>query len=155
MAIGPGANLLVAKVDATAWGLDSLNSVGLVIVACNAVAMCSILCLLDEPKEKDPDLSEHSSPEEEGASSTVASEENGASDAKSDLFQSFAAMFKAFLTMDILVPMLSIFVFNANFQLIETGFAPAAHDALGWGPVESSVALGSISFIIALVSLCY
>lgn len=40
-------------------------------------------------------------------------------------------------------------IHSANFQLIETGFAPAAYDALGWGPVQTSIALGSISFLIA------
>mmetsp|Transcript_7816 Transcript_7816/g.19398 ORF Transcript_7816/g.19398 Transcript_7816/m.19398 type:complete len:616 (-) Transcript_7816:86-1933(-) len=63
---------------------------------------------------------------------------------------SWSEILKSFLGLDVLVPMLSIFTFNANFQLIETGFAPASHDALGWGPVQSSMALGSLSVIIAV-----
>jgi len=47
-----------------------------------------------------------------------------------------------------LVPTLSIFALNANFQLIETAFAPAASHALGWGPVQTSFLLGSVSIVI-------
>lgn len=152
MALGPAVNILVAKVDVPAWGLDSLNSVGLVIVACNMIAMASILYLLDEPVEEDSGVDENgSSNEEEGATVALTSKENGgdASTVTSAGKATKSYMFRSFLSMDVLVPMLSIFAFNANFQLIETGFAPAAHDALGWGPVESSATLGSISIIIA------
>ena len=138
MAIGPGVNILVSKVDipiGNNWSLDSLNSVGLIIVICNMTAIASILFLLEEPQKDDDAEENDDTPILEKSNSSL-------SPSKSDIFLSF-------LSMDIIVPMVSIFTFNANFQLIETGFAPAASDALGWGVVESSAALGSISFIIA------
>ena len=137
MAVGPGVNILVARVDVpigTHWRLDSLNSVGLIIVACNLTAMAAILYFLEEPG---------GGGEEEGDS--VRHDDEKAERTKS----SSSAVLCSLLSVDVLVPMLSIFAFNANFQLIETGFAPAANDGLGWGPVQSSVALGSISFVIA------
>lgn len=36
---------------------------------------------------------------------------------------------------------------------IETGFAPAANHALGWGPIETSAVLGSISIVIFAVMM--
>eukprot|EP00536_Pseudo-nitzschia_multiseries_P000388 jgi/Psemu1/249453/estExt_Genewise1Plus.C_50105 len=129
MAIGPGINVLVSKVNVPVgnyWALNSLNSVGLIIVICNITAIVAIFYLLEEPQKDHDDI-----------------------DVKKDSNLTTYELFLSVLSMDILVPMICIFGFNANFQLIETGFAPAASDGLGWGPVESSVALGSISFVIA------
>mmetsp|Transcript_21608 Transcript_21608/g.44430 ORF Transcript_21608/g.44430 Transcript_21608/m.44430 type:complete len:504 (+) Transcript_21608:54-1565(+) len=142
MAVGPALNVLVAKVNipiTPKWNLDSLNSVGIVLVIANLISAIAVYCLLEEPKEnkgnEDSDVGEvgdaTDSPSKTGSSSSAS------------------AAFLSFLSLDIMVPMLSIFTFNANFQLIETGFAPAANDALGWGPVESSIALGSLSVLIA------
>lgn len=134
MAIGPGLNVLVAKVDIPItqyWKLDSLNSVGLVLIIANLISATAIYCLLEEPKEQG------------------GSEDSNKLKSKAISSSDKSAAFLSFLSIDIMVPMLSIFTFNANFQLIETGFAPAANDALGWGPVESSVSLGSLSLLIA------
>lgn len=139
MAVGPALNVLVAKVDIPItpnWDLDSLNSVGIVLVIANLISAIAIYCLLEEPKET------------KGIEDSDVGEVGDATDSPSKTGSSSAA-FLSFLSLDIMVPMLSIFTFNANFQLIETGFAPAANDALGWGPVESSVALGSLSVLIA------
>jgi len=142
MAIGPGMNILVAKVDipiGNNWGLDSLNSVGCLLVIANLISVGAVYYFLEEPKENHVSDEKDDSKKEGGDTATGSSL---SSSSTSDAFLSF-------LSIDILVPMLSIFSFNASFQLIETGFAPAANDALGWGPVQSSIALGSISFIIA------
>lgn len=154
MAVGPAVNILVSKIDipiTDIWGFDSLNSVGLILIISNALAMASIYFLLDEPPEEhDLDITEEEKIKKQKASDEDSSNKtNGNSGSlSSPVPPSKINILGSFLSMDIMVPMLSIFTFNANFQLIETGFAPAANDALGWGPVESSVALGSISFII-------
>jgi len=145
MALGPGLNVLVAKVDipiSDHWGLDSLNSVGIVLVITNLISAVAIYFLLEEPKEEDLGTIDNVQ-KDNGEATTVTATSLHSTTAKSDAFRSF-------LSMDILVPMISIFSFNSNFQLIETGFAPAANDALGWGPVESSAALGSLSLIIGI-----
>ena len=136
MAAGPGLNVLVAKVDipiTPTWKLDSLNSVGIVLIMANLISAIAIYTLLDEPKEEIKEV-------QADLTSSTRSSMTTSSATKAIL---------SFLSLDIMVPMLSIFSFNACFQLIETGFAPAANDALGWGPVESSSVLGSLSVLIA------
>lgn len=141
MASGPGVNILVSWIhlDIGAWRLDPLNSVGIILIICNLLAVASIFFMLDEP-----DL-----PDKEEEAAIDADFRPQLSKQGSSFAASTAEIIKATISLDILVPVLSIFSFNANFQLIETGFAPAAHHALGWGPVATSIALGSISFIIA------
>jgi len=144
MALGPGLNVLVAYVDVPItknWKLDSLNSVGIILITANLISLLAIYGLLDEPKEEESNDEEDLSKKED--CDAVDEDCTSSSPSTSDILFSF-------LSMDILVPMLSIFTFNANFQLIETGFAPAANDALGWGPVQSSIALGSLSFLVAI-----
>jgi len=139
MVVGPGMNVLVANVDIPIthdWKFDSLNSVGVVLIIANFLSLMAVLYLLEEPKEEDHNASDKTNKAESG-------------DAVADTSYSTGDAFRSFFSIDILVPMLSIYTFNANFQLIETGFAPAANDALGWGPVQTSIALGSVSFLIA------
>lgn len=147
MAIGPGLNILVANIDIPItpnWKLDSLNSVGIVLVIANLISAIAIYCLLDEPKGNE--VREELDQDAVGdAKATTNADSSSSPQSSSSTIEACLS----FLSLDILVPMLSIFTFNANFQLIETGFAPAANDALGWGPVESSVALGSLSILIA------
>eukprot|EP00586_Coscinodiscus_wailesii_P018868 CAMPEP_0172514694 /NCGR_PEP_ID=MMETSP1066-20121228/262076_1 /TAXON_ID=671091 /ORGANISM="Coscinodiscus wailesii, Strain CCMP2513" /LENGTH=506 /DNA_ID=CAMNT_0013295467 /DNA_START=68 /DNA_END=1588 /DNA_ORIENTATION=- len=140
MALGPGVNVLVSGIDYDIgeWTLNSLNSVGLILIVSNIAAMVLIYTFLDEP-----DYAEDDDDEETAAKPQLSMQSSSFADS------TFVIM-RAFMSLDIIVPMLSIFAFNANFQLIETGFAPAANHALGWGPVQTSMALGSISFLIAL-----
>ena len=144
MAIGPGVNVLVSwiNIDFGKWSLTPLNAVGLILIMCNLAAMVSILIFLEEPTD-DEEEEEEENNDVESASKPALSKQS------SSFAASTLEVTRAFISMDILVPLLSIFMFNANFQLIETGFAPAAYDALGWGPVQTSLALGSVSFIIA------
>ena len=145
MAIGPGVNVLVSwiNVDFGRWSLTPLNSVGLILIVCNLAAVVAILVFLEEPEFSDEDKDEGEN-DVESASKPMLSKQS------SSFAASTLQLTRAFMSIDILVPLLSIFMFNANFQLIETGFAPAAYDALGWEPVQTSLALGSVSFIIAL-----
>jgi len=148
MAIGPGVNVLVSwiNVDFGTWSLTPLNSVGLILILCNLAAIVAIVVFLEEPKfaDEDGDEGEGGENDVESATKPMLSKQS------SSFAASTLEVTRAFMSMDILVPLLSIFMFNANFQLIETGFAPAAYDALGWMPVQTSLALGSVSFIIAL-----
>lgn len=148
MALGPGLNVLVATVNIPItpyWKLDSLNSVGIVLVIANLISSITIFTLLEEPKEEDIVSAEveSESTEDEKDVAGDAKDTTTAHSKKTDAVLSF-------LSADLLVPMLSIFAFNANFQVIETAFAPAANDALGWGPVKTSLALGSLSVMIAI-----
>lgn len=56
-------------------------------------------------------------------------------------------------SVEIRVPFFCTFVYNANFQLIETAFALAAHHVLTWGTIDTSGVLGSVLVIIALCVL--
>jgi MFS transporter, ceroid-lipofuscinosis neuronal protein 7 len=140
MAGGPGVNVLLGKIDAH-WRrlhLDPLNSVGLVLLGANVFGFLVIYFLLDEP---DPSamLSRHSAHPTE---STMRSDDENPS--------SIWASIRPVLRFEIWLFILSIFSFNASFQLVETGFAPAASHAMGWGPVGTSTVMGSVSIMIAL-----
>ena len=140
MALGPAVNLVVSWVDVDfgVWRLDSLNSVGLILVLLNFSAMLTVAYFLEEPRD-------HKDYNSESSSETL-----GTTDSNLEDTSSWADISNAFISLNIIIPMLSIFTFNANFQLIETGFPPAANDALGWGPITTSLAMGSISLLIAL-----
>mmetsp|Transcript_30559 Transcript_30559/g.50462 ORF Transcript_30559/g.50462 Transcript_30559/m.50462 type:complete len:500 (-) Transcript_30559:258-1757(-) len=129
MATGPGFNVFLALIDTEWFGfhIDPLNSVGLVLICTNAMALLFVYFLLDEPEE---DLS---APDDD----PTPDESNGT-----------AAILRGLMSLPILIPFFSVFSFNANFQLIETGLAPAANHALGWTPVGVSGILGSVSIVI-------
>lgn len=124
MAVGPGVNVVLASIDlhVGSFSLDPLNSVGLVLLVSNILALASIYFLLDDPPREEPTKTNNGS--------------------------SLWSLVTSMLCAEIVVPILCIFGFNASFQLIETGFAPAASHALGWGPVEASAVLGCISIVI-------
>lgn len=132
MTTGPGLNIFLAKVDFTTWfglHIDSMNSVGLVLIITNALALCSILVLLDEPQD------DHSAPDEPENLSSLGP----------------CTFLQAAFSLDILLPILAIFAFNASYQLIETGLAPAASHALGWTPIEVSFVMGAMSVVVFIM----
>lgn len=131
MAAGPGVNVFLHHVDfwIGSFHLNSLNSVGVVLMLVNALAFGAIYFFLEEPRKgtlQNDDVGKHN---DDGS------------------------WLKNLWSLDILVYLLSIFTFNASFQIIETAFAPAAKDALGWGPIETSTVLGSASIVIFLSML--
>jgi len=146
LAAGPGVNALLGWVDVEVaggkWKIDPLNVVGLVLVATNLLAMIIVFFLLDEPGDI---------LEEEGEEKAEKKEVGDGSDSSPKENLTPISFLKAVVSAEILVPFLSIFTFNANFQLIETGFPPAANDALGWGPIETSAVLGSVSVVIVIM----
>jgi MFS family permease len=101
MAAGPGVNVFLDKinVDIGSFHLDELNSVGLVLIGMNVLGFLSIFVLLDEPGEKDGT--------------------NMQGDTRQDMEKNPSALslIRTCCCAEILVPILSIFGFNANFQL--------------------------------------
>ena len=132
MASGPGVNVFLAGMNFKIgnFQVDPLNSVGLVLVVMNLTAILAIYFLLEEPEPSSGKTADT------GGKNAVAE--------KNDPW----LLIKVLLRPDIFVYIFSIISFNANFQLIETAFTPAAKDALGWGPVQTSGVLGSVSILI-------
>ena len=97
MAAGPGVNVFLDKIDCSIGSLhlDSLNSVGLVLIASNLLALGSIVWLLDEPPQ------------------AVVKQYNSEAGEEPSAWSLLRTCWCA----EILVPILSIFVLNANFQL--------------------------------------
>uniref|UniRef100_A0A7S4J783 Major facilitator superfamily (MFS) profile domain-containing protein n=2 Tax=Odontella aurita TaxID=265563 RepID=A0A7S4J783_9STRA len=159
LAAGPGVNALLGWVDvdvgSNGWKIDPLNSVGVVLVATNLLAMAFVWALLEEPEKGGSD--DESGIESGGGDEEVEKVEVGAEVGATELVEEATPSIMDFLrtvaSADILVPFLSIFTFNANFQLIETAFPPAANDGIGWGPVQTSVALGSMSVVIVVTMM--
>lgn len=133
MAAAPGLNILFSNARTTLFSLEvtPLNIIGLVLFASNVVSFVVIYLMLREP------------PEETKPESSSVDEV----DEKSWQF------WKSAMSLDILVLVFSILSLNANFQLLETGLAPASSHALGWGPVEISAVFGLNAVCIFLVIL--
>ena len=156
MALGPAINLLVANVNlplpslfgsttTRPWKLDKLNSVGLILIGINVCSILAIYFFLEEPNDQEhnntkkevedndnenrtaPSATKITNAPEHGTNSDVNNHHSSASsNTKLDSILAFVS------ALDIMLPMLSIFTLNANFQLVETGFAPAAFDGIGW-----------------------
>lgn len=139
MAAAPGLNALLHNVDATIQmgnfliNVDPLNSVGLVLILGNALAALTIYFMLQDP------------PRETVAQKGV-NDDAGANSEAGNL-----SFLRNILRADIVVPVLAIFAMNANFQLLETGLAPCANDALGWLPTAISALFGLNAFVIFFV----
>eukprot|EP00980_Cylindrotheca_fusiformis_P011140 scaffold2557_cov121-Cylindrotheca_fusiformis.AAC.23 len=131
MAIGPGINYLLDKVDSTILGvpLDPLNSVGLLLAVLNLLALLLVYFFLSEPPEKEAQKTL-----EEVHSSTPA--------------LSKSVPWRACLSIDVWLPCVILFSANSAFQLVETALPAAAADGLGWGPVETSGLLGATTIVI-------
>uniref|UniRef100_A0A7S2HMT8 Major facilitator superfamily (MFS) profile domain-containing protein n=1 Tax=Helicotheca tamesis TaxID=374047 RepID=A0A7S2HMT8_9STRA len=145
MAAGPGVNAFLKGVDMNLFGVhfDELNSVGLVLVITNAIALIVVLTLLPEPEPYDK---QEIADDNVDANGEEAGEEH---DEESALASSPWKVAHAIVSdKQVAVPFFTIYIFNANFQVIETALAPAAADALGWGPVETSAVMGTSSIII-------
>jgi ceroid-lipofuscinosis MFS transporter 7 len=102
MASGPGVNVFLTKIDMAFLGLtlDPLNSVGLVLVVSNLIALSAIYFFLAEPTEDINRASSHDLKSESSMGST-----------------GWWSVVRTFARPEIFVPILSIFTLNANFQL--------------------------------------
>lgn len=135
MAIAPALNAAVASFQVELMlgsyrlSIDPLNSVGLLLAFGNALGYISVYFWFEEPADMVKPSSELNAPGQERG----------------------WRFWRNLGRFDILVPLLSILVLNANYQLLETGLAPAAHDILGWDPVRISALFGVNAVVIFVV----
>lgn len=147
MVTAPGLNVFLKGVDATVtWGsmeivLTPFNSVGLFLFLGNLLAMLGIYFFLEEPEKQEDDY--HG---EEDVAKTDGLE-NGSGTSKKE------TVWDALFCTEVFVPLLSSFTLNCNFQLMDTGLAPAASHVLGWGPVNISALFGGTSLLILVFIL--
>lgn len=142
MALAPVLNAGVAWIHAEIklgphWTvtIDPLNSVGLLLALGNLIGFLALHFLFEEPSDM----------------AKTSADLNSALEKHSGW-----AFWAQLLRPDIGVPLLSIIVLNANYQLLETGLAPAAHDVLGWEPVRISALFGANAMVIfAIIVLTY
>lgn len=146
MAVAPALNIFLDAIDIEIFGLaiNPLNSVGLLLVAANLIALAVIYRYLLNPKEL-----ARCNDEEETTKLLSIIDESKDDDTMDDENES-EGYWQSMFCVEILVPIMAIFSLNVNFQLMETGMAPAASDALGWGPVEVSAIFGGNSLMILL-----
>lgn len=136
MALGPAVNLFLSKIDTTitiagfSMAIDSLNSVGLLLAGGNLFVMICVILFLEEPPPKEKKLPEALM----GMGAAPTPQKN--------------SMWKAFLNIEIWLPIFILLVVNSSFQLVETAFPPAAADGLKWGPIQTSAVLGGSSIVI-------
>jgi hypothetical protein len=133
MAVAPGLNIFMAKVHGHipltpnfSIELTPLNTVGLFLCVANSMSFVIIYVLLEEPPEstKPP------------ASVDEVDSNKGWN------------FWKSLFCWEILIPIMSVFTLNVSFQLLDTGLAPAANDALGFGPAAISAIFGLNSILI-------
>jgi len=144
MAGGPSFNVFLAHINIHLWDgafvLDSLNSVGLLIMFFNFVSMMSVYFLLEEPEDFLLKLCPFSSIHKLELANKSNTKKNS----------TWIKILSSILCPNIIVPFCSIFAFNATFQLVETGITPAMSDGLGWKSKKISGVFGSLSIMIAL-----
>jgi ceroid-lipofuscinosis MFS transporter 7 len=139
MAAAPSLNVFLQNVHGHVGHLqiNPLNSVGLMLVILNLLSFGMIYWLLEDPPEH----------VKQRDSTIIKVDDND--DAK----ENNRNFWKAVWSLEILTPILTILGLNANFQLLETGLAPATSHALRWGPVEVSTLFGVNAVLIFLVIL--
>jgi len=132
MATAPALNLLVQDINGSIFSfeIDPLNSIGLLLMGANMASFLFIYVMFTEPPE------------------STKPESNKLDDAGRGW-----GFWKSIFSIEILVPVISILGMNANFQLIETGLAPAGSNALGWGPFQISSLFGVNALSIFVVIL--
>jgi hypothetical protein len=141
MALAPALNAAVAWIhaDVTIGGytvhVNPLNAVGLLLAAGNALGFLTLHFLFHEPSDM----------------AKPSAELNSAYERPGGL-----AFWLQILRFDIMVPLFSTIVLNANYQLLETGLAPSANDILGWEPVRISGLFGMNALVIfSIIMLTY
>jgi hypothetical protein len=135
MAAAPGLNIFMENVGGhipltrnVSIELTPLNTVGLFLFISNSMSFAVMYFLLKEPPE-----------------STKPPSSVDEVDSKSWKF------WNSVFSVEILIPIMAVFTLNVSFQLLDTGLAPAANDALGFGPTEISAIFGLNAILIFLV----
>lgn len=136
MAVAPALNIFLSKVSGSLLFIEitPFNSIGLVLFVSNVLSFVVMYILLREP-------------------SADAKPEMGS--VVDDHDKRSRKFWMSLLSLEIFVPIASILSLNANFQLMETGLAPASSHALGWSPVEVSTVFGInaiFMFVVILLS---
>jgi MFS family permease len=133
MTFGPFVNMFLGKIDTEMHlpgtnltiPLNPYNSVGLFLAMGQLLVLSIALVFFNEPDSaKKKDMISNGS--------------------KAGMTQ----FWEVISCVEILVPMLIIFVINCNFQLVETAFPPATAHGLGWGPVQTSTVMGINAFMM-------
>eukprot|EP00977_Amphora_coffeiformis_P003154 scaffold586_cov155-Amphora_coffeaeformis.AAC.15 len=146
MVLAPGLNVFLKGINTSITlgsrviPLTPLNSVGLFLAVGNLLALFIIFFFLQETGK------------EEGEGFPVEDNDGNREDSKG-LESKKETWWMSLLTIEVFVPLLSSFAMNANFQLLETGLAPVASDALGWGPVKISYIFGGNAILILFAIL--
>lgn len=140
MSIAPGLNIFLSKINSSFFSIPitPLNSIGLVLFILNSLSVLVIYLVQKEPQER--------------ISSDIAPM-NGR---ESSNHRNGWEFWKSVLSIDVIVPILCTLSLNANFQLLETGLAPASHHALNWNPVQISTVFGFNSiWIFFMLAITY
>lgn len=147
LAIGPLFTTAVSKVD-TEWNvlgsgwvipLNPYNSVGFLLAFNDTIGAVMMYFFLPEPKR---DTKRESDSQQ--AAVAAAAIENASTNTK------WSDVIRELRSFGLLLPLFTMYVINANYQLIETSFSPAASHGLGWGPVQTSSVLGFNSITIMI-----
>lgn len=112
MAVGPGVNVLLDKIDGTlrlfdgrvSIALDSLNSVGLLLALGNTIVMIYAYCFLKEPSEHPPIKKKEGKDNDElPTSSSNAKKTKG--------------FWESVFSIEIILPIIVLFVVISSFQM--------------------------------------
>lgn len=147
MAWGPFLNSFLEDVDFTInlFGLtipvNDINGVGILISLIQSINLFLIYFFLPEPPSKKRE-EETIMIEKAKLIQDEPEQENAGWNA---VIQELTTDIKLFL------PLFTLFVVNANYQLIEISFPPATSHALGWGPSETSAVFGYNTILMGLV----
>jgi MFS family permease len=127
MAVAPGLNIFMQNVHGHIFSIEltPLNAVGLFLFLSNSISFVIMYVMLKEPPE-----------------STKPPASVDEVDSRGWKF------WNSVFCLEILIPVMSVFTLNISFQLLETGLAPAANDALGFGPAAISAIFGVNSILI-------
>jgi Na+/melibiose symporter-like transporter len=176
MTLAPASFAILARIPPTtislgkilgSFQIDSLNSVGLLLAACNALEWIVLYMFLQEPpvervkaiqaaRHMNSQSFRHNNGNTSMRGSGIgglhhqASDETTKKKTTTDWRKTWEFV-KACFCFEILLFVFGILCLNSNFQLLETSLAPASNDALGWGPVQVSMLFGANAIFLLLI----
>jgi Na+/melibiose symporter-like transporter len=179
MTLAPASFAILARIPPTtvslgggiSFQIDSLNSVGLLLAACNALEWIVLYIFLQEPpieRVKAIQAARHMNSQSfrhHGSNNTsmrgsgigAGLHHHGSDDETKQKKRTTTdwrktwEFVKACFCFEILLFVFGILCLNSNFQLLETSLAPASNDALGWGPVQVSMLFGANAVFLLLI----
>ena len=159
---GQDENQRYLKVEYYSLEIDPMNVVGIVLVLSNLIGFLVIWIMLEEPdgtvmtsnqSTKDSLLIYDEIKEECQCKGGCICDVNASQPATSmpSPGNTTIDFVRQAFRREVAVPILAYFTLNFNFQFMETGLAPAANDALGWGTVAISTVFGIDAILIFFV----